>query len=44
MSKEKKEARIQEIRSILLADEGRPHGEERQKLIDELQELEESIQ
>jgi hypothetical protein len=36
----KNEDRIQEIRAILVADEGRPQGEERQKLLDELHELE----
>lgn len=35
----KKEERIQEIRQALLADD-RPHGEERQALLDELHELE----
>lgn len=40
MTQEQKEERIQEIRKILLDDEHCPHGEERQKLLDELHELE----
>lgn len=40
MSQEEIESRIQEIRKILLADEGRPQGNKRQKLLDELHELE----
>lgn len=42
MNQEQKEARIQEIRILLVADENRPHGEERQKLLDELNELEQA--
>lgn len=43
MKKEQKENRIQEIRKLLTADEGRPSGEERQALLDELHELEISL-
>jgi hypothetical protein len=35
-----KEERIQQIKKLLLADESRPHGKERQDLLDELHELE----
>ena len=42
-TKEQKEDRIQEIRIQLVADENRPHGEERQALLDELNELEASL-
>lgn len=40
MNQAQKEKRIQAIRRYLLADENRPHDEERQALLDELHELE----
>lgn len=43
MKDTKTEDRIQEIRQVLVADEA-PSGEERQKLLDELHELELKLQ
>lgn len=43
MKKEQKEKRIQAIRRYLVADEGRPRGDERQTLLDELHKLEASL-
>lgn len=40
----KKEKRIQSIKAYLVADEGRPRGEERQALLDELHKLEVAVQ